>query len=123
MLAFGFNNLIIDDTCADVYNAKTISAANDSIFKINIYRDKNQKWLEENKANLPIYVANAHKGKDIKQFKPADKFCLVLGSEAHGVDNKIIDLATENIKIKISDNIESLNVAIATAIFLYEFKK
>ncbi len=123
MLAFGFNNLIIDEKCADIYNAKVVSAARDTIFKINIFHDEDRSWLIKNKKSLPIYVSNVQQGKNINTFQPASKFCLVLGSESHGVNQELIDMANENIKIDISKNIESLNVAIASAIFLYKFKK
>ncbi len=121
MLAFNFNNLIIDEKCADIYNAKTINSAKNAIFKINILQDKNKNWLKQTK--LPIYISNSQKGKNIDNFQPADKFCLVMGSESHGIDQEIINIANEDIKIKISKNIESLNVAIATAVFLYKFSK
>jgi tRNA G18 (ribose-2'-O)-methylase SpoU len=42
----------------------------------------------------------------------------VLGDESKGVDEKIENLADEFIKINISKDIESLNVATATAIIL-----
>lgn len=120
MLAFDFHNLIVDEKCADIYNIKTISAAKDALFKINILHDKDRTWLTKNKHKLPIYVSNAHQGKDLDNFQAADQFCLVMGSETHGVSPEIINMANENIKINLSKNIESLNVAIATAIFLYK---
>jgi TrmH family RNA methyltransferase len=123
MIAFGFDNLVLDEECADIYNAKTIGAAKDAIFKINILQNQNQDYLKKIQNKIPIYVSNVKRGKNINDFKPANEFCLVLGSESHGVTQEIINLAQENIKIDISKNIESLNVAMATAIFLYKFKK
>ena len=121
-LAFGFNNIIVDETCADIYNAKTISAAKDSIFKLNVIEDKELNWLRSNKNNLAIYTTSSHDGTDLNKFKAGNEFCLVFGSESHGVNDEIIKLAKENIKIKMSGDIESLNVATAAAILLYELK-
>ncbi len=121
MLAFGFKNLVLDEKCADIYNAKTINAARNTIFKINILRDSELNWLKQNK--LAIYTSDVHDGENIDNFRPASNFCLVMGSESHGVDPAIKKIANKNLKIKIKNNIESLNVAIATAIFLYKFKK
>lgn len=120
-LAFDFVNFVLDENCVDIYNSKTISAAKDAIFKLNISFDKNFEFLKKTK--LPVYSANAVNGKDIKEFKAVKDFCLVLGSESHGVDKKIIDLSDVNLKIKISSEIESLNVASAAAIIFYELKK
>jgi TrmH family RNA methyltransferase len=85
-LAFGFNNIIVDETCADIYNAKTISAAKDSIFKLNIIEDRDLTWLKKNKNNLAIYATSSHDGTDLNKFKTAKEFCLVLGSESHGLN-------------------------------------
>ncbi len=120
-LAFGFENLVFDKTCTDVYNSKTINAAKDSVFKLNILEDEDGSWLKNNA--LPVYATSSYCGKNLADFEPASDFCLVLGSESHGVDKSIFDLAKESIKIEISDKIESLNVASAAAILLYELGK
>jgi len=119
-LAFGFNNIIVDELCADIYNSKTISAAKDSIFKLNIVEDKQLAWFKTNKTNLPIYATSSHNGQELNKFKAAKEFCLVLGSESHGVSDAILNLANENIKIEMKGDIESLNVASAAAILLYK---
>ncbi len=118
-LAFNFVNIIVDDKCADIYNYKTINAAKDSIFKLKIISDRNNKWLKENKNILPIYTTSSHQGINLKEFKPTKNFCLVFGNESHGVSDNIIKLAKNKIKIEISKNIESLNVSSSTAILLY----
>ena len=96
-LAFNFTNLVLDATCVDIYNAKTISAAKDSIFKLNILEDKSGAWLKDNK--LPLYVTSSHGSLDLDNFKADNKFCLVLGSESHGVSDEIVSLADKKIKI------------------------
>ncbi len=122
MLGFGFYNLVIDENCVDVYNAKTINAAKDAIFKINIFKDKDFKWLKENKNHLAVYASNVHKGTDLEKFRPAQKYCLIMGSESHGVNPEIAKLSIENIMIEVSGDLESLNVVVATSIFLYKLK-
>jgi len=120
-LAFGFENILCDEKCADVYNQKTISAAKDAIFKLNILKDKNCEILSSSK--LPIYIADAQEGLDVSNFSFPDNYFLVFGSESHGIDSQIKELAKDNLKINISEKIESLNVSNALAIFLYEIKR
>jgi len=122
-LAFDFNNILVDEFCADIYNYKTINAARDAIFKINIFRDTNRVWLEKNKAGIPIYATSVDQGQNLADFKPAAISCLVLGSESNGVSDEIMKLSSAKINIPITDKIESLNVAAAAAIFLYSFRK
>ncbi len=118
-VAFGFHNLILDETCVDEYNFKTINAAKDAFFKINIFHDKNLEILKEIKNYLPIISTKMTDGNNITSLKKFDNFCLVLGDESRGVDEKIETLADNFIKINITKDIESLNVASATAIILH----
>jgi TrmH family RNA methyltransferase len=119
-LAFNFVNLVLDKHCVDVYNSKVISAAKDAIFKLNIIEDRAGKWLQDNK--LPVYAASAHDGVNLAEFKPLKAFCLVLGSESHGINPEILEIAKKSLKIEISEKIESLNVAAAAAILFYELR-
>ena len=54
----------------------------------------------------------------IMDFIFPEKFVLVFGSEANGVSNEILILSDYIVKIPISYNINSLNVASSSAIFL-----
>ncbi len=122
-LAFGFENIVCDKACVDMYNPKTISAAKDSIFKLNIQEGADFFAYFEDYKNLPIFIAEASSGRDISTTSFPDKHILVFGSESHGVDEDILKIADEKINIKISKNLESLNVSSAVAIFLYEISK
>lgn len=119
-LAFGFKNLVLDTYCVDIYNSKVISAAKDAIFKLNIIIDEDGSWLKTN--NLPMYVTSSHGGTNLSEFETKSEFCLVLGGESHGVSEDIIEMADSKIKIEMSSEIESLNVAIAAALLLYKFR-
>jgi TrmH family RNA methyltransferase len=120
-LAFGFKNIVINDNCVDLYNAKTISAARDAIFKLNILEDKNYNWIKKN--TLPIYATSSHDGQALSQFKPAQTYVLAFGNESRGLSQGVIDMSAKKIKIEISPEIESLNVASAAAILFYALRQ
>lgn len=120
-LAFNFKNIALDNNCVDIYNPKVIGAAKDAIFKLNIYIDKSGDWLK--KCKLPIYSTSSHEGDNLSIFKAEKKFCLVLGSESHGVESDILKKSDKRLKIEISSEIESLNVATAAAILLYRLRQ
>ncbi len=122
-LAFDVTNIVLDSACVDIYNFKSINAAKEAIFKVNVIEDKEGSWLKEQKNLLPIYAANSHNGTNISDMKSEKKFCLVLGNEAHGVSGDIIALADQNIHVEISKHIESLNVSSAAAILLHGLKQ
>lgn len=119
-LAFDLKNIIIDECSADVYNPKTISAAKDAIFKLNIEFDQNLKILKEIKKKMPIFTTRLEKSEGLDILKKQKSFCVVFGSESHGVEQKIQKLSDNFIKIPISDEIESLNVATSAGIIFRE---
>lgn len=122
-LAFGFKNIIVDERCADIYNAKTLHAGKDAIFKLNIREDRSLEWIKGNKDKFAIYAADSNGGVPLGRFKPEKVFCLVLGSESHGVSREILAMAREKINIEISKDTESLNVAVAGGILMHEFRR
>ena len=48
------------------------------------------------------------------------KSAVIIGNEANGVSQNILELANESIKIPMRGKTESLNAAVATGIILYE---
>ena len=50
-----------------------------------------------------------------------NKKVIVIGNEANGVEEKILNFADEKIKIPMLGRTESLNAAVATGVILYEY--
>ncbi|MGL5510758.1 MAG: TrmH family RNA methyltransferase, partial [Microcoleaceae cyanobacterium] len=48
---------------------------------------------------------------------------LLLGNEGGGLSQELINLADQQVQIPLSNSIESLNVAICTALILFEAKR
>jgi tRNA G18 (ribose-2'-O)-methylase SpoU len=48
---------------------------------------------------------------------------LVLGSEAHGLDADELAIVTDKVLIPMENRVESLNLAVATGIILFEAKR
>jgi RNA methyltransferase, TrmH family len=122
-LAFGLENIILDEECVDIYNPKTIQAAKDAIFKLNIAFDKNREAVGALKQeNIKIYATDVTRGIALRDaFKSDEKVCIVLGNESHGVESGLLEMADNLINIKTTSKIESLNVAISGSIIFYEF--
>ncbi|MDD3284976.1 MAG: RNA methyltransferase [Patescibacteria group bacterium] len=118
-LAFGIKNIILDENCVDLYNFKTINSAKDSIFKLNIEFDENLKLLKKIKKQMKIFSTRLEKSSDLKILKKESIFCIVFGNESNGISEKIINLSDDFIKINMTNNIESLNVASSCAIIFH----
>ena len=118
-LAFGFVDVILSMNCCSIYNEKALQASQGAIFKMNIVYGENLLKLKEK--GYKILATEIKGSKSLEKVQKPDKFVLVLGNEAHGVNESILNLADERIRIDI-ENIESLNVAIAGAIAMYALR-
>lgn len=115
-LAFNLQNVILDENCVDLYNYKLINASKDSIFKLKIEIDQNLKILKQIKEKMKIFSTRLEKSNNLDVLKKEKVFCLVLGSESHGVSPEIQNLSDDFIRINMGKEIESLNVSGAAAI-------
>ncbi len=61
-------------------------------------------------------------GKSLPVFKPKFPLVLVVGNEIDGISKKVLALADETIEIPMLGRKESLNVAIACGIALYQLR-
>ena len=116
--AFGFKRIIMSDKCADIYNEKVIQASQGSIFHLNITRgniyDEIMKLKQE---DYHIVVTSLNASNTLTSSK---KIALVLGNEGSGVTDDALVLADSFAKIE-TETVESLNVAIAGSILMYEW--
>lgn len=57
--------------------------------------------------------------KDLRNFKPEDKFALIVGNEVDGVSKRALKSAETVLEIPMQGKKESLNVSVATGIALF----
>jgi TrmH family RNA methyltransferase len=116
---FGIKDVFLNLNCADIYNSKTVASSMGSIFNINFYQNQDLIKLAQDlkKYDYQIIAADSH-GQD--RFETKSKTAIVIGSEAHGVSNQLLNLSDLRYKIKGQGKAESLNAAVACGIILYQ---
>ena len=120
---FGVDQLICSEDTVDCFNPKVIQATMGSIGRVGVYYIDLYTFLKG--TQIPIYSA-VLEGESIYEAKLPKEGILLMGSEAHGVSDNLIELSDKGITIpKFSKGVgaESLNVATATAILLNEFRR
>lgn len=121
-LAFNIDTLVLGDNCVDLYNDKVIRATEGAIFKQNIIKMNLEECINKLKTkNINIYTTNVNNGINVEEIEK-DNFAIIMGNEGRGVDPKINALVDNAIYIK-TNNVESLNVGVATSIIMYELNK
>lgn len=123
-VAFNIDTIILSDSAVDLYNYKVLRSAQGLNFHINIIkRDLKEEITKLKENNYKIYTTDVNGGKNIKNVKVEEKYAIIMGNEGVGVRKDISALSDEKLYINMNNNCESLNVAVATSIILYEFSK
>lgn len=120
---FGVKQLICSEDTVDCYNPKVVQATMGSLARVQIHYLSLSEFFEKTK--LPIY-GGFMDGKSVYSEKLPEDGIIVMGNEANGISEEIIQKITHKITIPrfgTTQKTESLNVATATAILLSEFKR
>ena len=120
---FNVSNIICSSDSVDCFNPKVIQATMGSISRVSISYCDLTKYLSLN--DLPVY-AGTMDGKNIYKEKLPENAIVIVGNEANGISDTLLNLTTHKIGIPRFGNdhqTESLNVAVATAILFSEFKR
>ena len=124
--AFGIDTVVLGDGCVDLYNDKVIRSTQGIGFHMNVVTKNLKDFILELKAKeIPVFGTRVEYGEDIRNLTSRDKekYALIMGNEGRGVDKEILDLCDKYIYIEMDHEVESLNVAIATSILLYELSR
>lgn len=122
-VSFSFDGIYCSlDTC-DLYNEKTIRSTQGALFEIPIVRkDLDTVLYELHEKNVFIIATALRNAMSMNEVKPKEKMAFILGNEGQGVSNNSILNSDICMKIPMH-GFESLNVAVAGGIVMYEYQK
>lgn len=122
--AFNVNTIILSENTVDLYNSKVLRATQGMLFYVNIF-ESNLKDMVRILKGMDYYIigTKVDVGTDLKTVAKKDKTAIILGNEGKGMSEELANLTDTNVLIKTNKNTESLNVAIAGSIILYELDK
>ncbi len=124
--AFGVDRLIFSQDCVDIYSPKVIRSAMGAVFKMNIDIVENFdtaiRSLKESGKRI-LSAALGRKSLVLGEHKLSNNDVIVIGNEGHGISNETLNMSDDTIFIPMQENTESLNAAIASAIFMWELTK
>ncbi len=122
---FGVEQIMCSEDTVDCYNPKVVQASMGSLSRINIEYLDLEKFFKKLPEAYPIFGALLE-GENIYQSSLPENAILVMGNEAHGIRENTIPFIKQSLTIPQfgqDQHTESLNVAMATAVFLSEFKR
>lgn len=119
---FGVKNIVCSTDSVDVYNPKVMQATMGSLFRVNVIYTSLEEFFIKN-PGLKVY-GTLLKGENLYHTKiNTPGSVLLMGNESKGIANQLLPFITDKITIPKFGKAESLNVAIATAIFCSESKR
>ena len=122
-VAFNIDTIVLSNDTVDLYNPKVLRSTQGMIFHTNIIEcDLIDVISKLHDKNITVYGTDVNNGIDARELSDLDKtsFALIMGNEGNGVRKEVKELCDKNLYINMNENVESLNVGVATSILLYE---
>lgn len=122
MVGFGFKNLAIIRPGVDIFDPMVVRSTMGALFRVHFkYFESIRAYTEAYKGhNMYPFMLNG--GKDILNVEFKGPFSFIQGNEGKGLDSSYKDLG-ESIYIPHSDEIDSLNLSVATSIGMWEYSR
>ena len=118
----GVHAVIIPEKGSARISADAVKTSAGALHFVPVCRTKDlKKTLEFLKLSGLKLIAASEKSKDnYTQGDYSGPLTIIMGSEEHGIDQKLLALADEKVSIPICGNIQSLNVSVAAGLLVYE---
>ncbi|WP_223067590.1 TrmH family RNA methyltransferase [Paenibacillus caui] len=119
--AVGADGVIIGRGCADVYGPKVIRSTMGSLFHLPIVEGSLAELLPEAKSRgIRIAGTSLQSARVCYDYDFTGPVWLLFGSEGGGLSRESMELLDDAIIIPMKGQAESLNVAMAASVLLYE---
>lgn len=120
--AAGAGGVLLFKDTADVYNPKALRATMGSLFHVPVVQGLTvaevMPFLAQGK--IKVVAGDPHGVRPVYECDLTGPCALLVGSEAEGIREVARGVVNELVRIPMPGRAESLNVAISTAILLYE---
>lgn len=120
--AMGADAVILAGNSVDPYNGKCLRASAGSIFALPVIEESDVRVLMDalRRAGLTTRATTLDGELSLDDADLSGPTAWLFGSEAHGLSAEVAAMADERVVIPMSGGAESLNVAAAAAICLYQ---
>lgn len=123
---FGVKDVFCSLHSADIYNPKTIQATMGAIARVRVHYVNLTEFLRNISEEIPIY-GTLMDGENIYEQNLSSNGIIVMGNEGNGISKEVLPFISKKLLIPTfpadANTSESLNVGIATAISVAEFRR
>lgn len=120
--AFGATGVIALPGTVDVWNAKALRASAGSSFRVPVVAEKTSAALAALKEHgIPVVAASVEQEAiPCTDFDWRGPAAILIGNEGAGLGQDLLERADKRVTIPMPGPVESLNVAVAASVLLYE---
>ena len=121
--AVGAHAVVFSSSSVDVYNAKTVRASAGSLFHLPVVRGpETSSAIDALRARgMRILAMDADGEGDLYEQDLSDPVVFLFGNEAWGLPKDVAALADATVRVPITGRAESLNLAAAATVCLFEW--
>lgn len=119
--AVGIDGVIVCDRCTDIYNPNVVRASVGTLFTIPVVEAQSHEtlaWLK--KQGVQILSSTPSASLEYTESDLSGPVAIVVGTEQLGLSDTWLSAADLKVKIPMMGVADSLNVATATTLLLYE---
>lgn len=119
--AVGLDALIVADACTDIFNPNVVRASVGTLFTVPVIEAHGKEaltWLKDN--SIAILAATPSAQKEFTEVDMTGPIAIAVGTEQLGLSPLWMQHADIQVKIPMHGTADSLNVAMATTLLLYE---
>lgn len=122
----GYGHFLLGPSCCDPFARRAIRTSMGTVFQLNIAQSKDLevdlhrlKVLHGFQWHASVIDEDAEPLNDVS---PPHRVGLLIGSEAHGLDETWLGLVDQQVTIPMSLGTDSLNVSVAAGIFMHHYR-
>ena len=121
MDAVGAKGIFLVDNCTDPFDPSAIRASMGAIFPLDLVKINHEDlvgWKRDKK--VAVYGTSDAAKVDYQAMDYPENMILMMGSERQGLHQELLRVCDELVAIPMAGRSDSLNLAVATAVTLYE---
>lgn len=125
--ALGVDAVLLSPTCADPLSRRALRVSMGASLRLS-WRWSHDlaadlDWLEREIGCELVAAVAQDDAESCADFPRSLRTALLVGNEAHGLSDAWLEHCTRRVTIPMAEGVDSLNVAVATGILLYELSK
>jgi tRNA G18 (ribose-2'-O)-methylase SpoU len=124
--AFRTHALLVGETCGSPWLRRAVRASMGTIFNLPMVEPADLAHALRTLSEAGVHCVAAHphvSGRTLAQADLRGDTCLVFGSEGYGLSPTVLAACGDAVAVPMPPAVDSLNVASAAAVFLYEVNR